>query len=222
MGGTNPTYRLEILDRHDVAALLEAEQIQISELTPQTLSNIVRARLLVANGGIWVDASLFPVRPLDVWLPALLTGAGFFAFARPKPDRLISDWFLVATPDNPILRELWREIRRFWAKPRHLKPGIPEDPVASVSSEVAAATDTYPYFWFHYLFELVVRTRPDIASLWENCVRSPADNPHQLQFLFRDNVAPSDAEIMGAVNAAPVQKLNWRASYPLDLLTALD
>ena len=216
----NPSYRLEVLDRNRVALLLDGEP-GIDLLPPQALSDIARARLLRDHGGIWVDASLFPIRPLDEWLPEILTESGFFAFERPKPDRLIASWFLVSTRQNAVLRAWWKEIERYWATPRQPVPGIPADPVASVAPEGSATTNTYPYFWFHYLFELIVRTDPEAAAVWSNRIGISADLPHRLQFLFVNKPLPSEAEIVSAANAAPVQKLNWRSIYPLETLNSL-
>jgi len=217
----NPDYRLQVLERRDVEALLDGYGIAIAGLGPAALSDIVRARLLLDHGGIWVDASLFPVEPLDQWLDHMLTPSGFFAFERPGPDRPISTWFLVATPGNPIFHKWWGETTRFWSKPRRLVEGIPADPAGSVSPEVAAANEVYPYFWFHYLFAHLLKTDAEVEALWRNCVKCSARSPHQLQFLFARRGKPSEARIRKAAACAPVQKLNWRASYPLDVLDRL-
>jgi hypothetical protein len=217
----NSDYRLRILDRRAAEALLLESNLPIAGLPPQALSDLVRARLLLDEGGIWVDASVFPVKPLDAWLPDNLTEAGFFAFERPGPDRPISSWFLAATPHNPILRAWWQEIKRFWSKPRGLMAGIPDDAIACVSPARAAANDEYPYFWLHYLFQYLLDTHVEVAALWSTCMKVSADPPHRLQLLFANNQTPSAAEIREAANAAPVQKLNWRISYPLDVLASL-
>jgi hypothetical protein len=83
----NPCYQLEILDRKGVDDLLQDFPLGIDRLTPQALSDVVRARLLSTRGSIWVDASVMPTSPLDVWLPSLMTSSGFFAFEKPGPDR---------------------------------------------------------------------------------------------------------------------------------------
>jgi hypothetical protein len=180
-----------------------------------------RTRLLLEGGGVRVDASLFPVRPFDDWLGEALTESGFFAFERPGPDRPISSWFLVAAPRNPIFQAWWTELCRFWARPRRLVPGTPADPAACVSPAQAAESDETPYFWFHYLFQYLLETDPEFAARWNRCAKYPADDPHRLRFLFRDDPAPSESAITAALRSAPVHKLDWRATYPLELLEAL-
>jgi hypothetical protein len=217
----NPDYRLEILDQNDVETLLEGEGLEIGGLPFQALSDIARARLLLDTGGIWVDATLFPMRPLDHWLHELVAETGFFAFERPGPDRPIASWFLVASRDNQIVRRWWTEIRRFWSRPRSLVPGVPADPLSCVSIEGASATSEFPYHWFHYLFQFVINADPQSGALWSRCIKSSAIPPHRLQFLFRDVPNPSKGQIEEAAASAPVQKLDWRVTYPLDILAAL-
>jgi mannosyltransferase OCH1-like enzyme len=80
----NPDYELRILDFNDVRRLLGDSSIPFYSMRPQAaLSNVTRARLLLRRGGIWVDSTLFPLQPLDEWLPETLQNTGFFAFERP-------------------------------------------------------------------------------------------------------------------------------------------
>jgi len=216
----NPDYRLKVLDRHGVLDLFEGVDLPIRDLPTQALSDVVRARLLCDDGGVWVDASVVPLKPLSQWLDDALTEAGFFAFERPGPDRPISSWFLAATPQNLIFRAWWKQIERFWSKPRRLIQGIPADPVASVSPNGATEDDQFPYFWFHYLFQYLLESDMEFAETWNKCARMAAGPPHRLQALFANTPRPSVADIRSAASAAPMQKLTWRVSYPLDVLTA--
>lgn len=217
----NPNYQLRILDLEDVGALLRGVNLGVQTLPPQALSDIVRARLLQANGGIWVDASLFPVRPLDDWLPHVVTEAGFFAFERPGPDRPLSSWFLVNTPGHAILVRWWMEIERFWSQPRRLINGIPANPAHVVSPNGSAASGEFPYFWFHYLFQYLLDTDAEVAACWHACTKISAGGPHHLQFLFSQPNSPTEIDIKRALNVAPVQKLDWRRSYPLEVFARL-
>ena len=219
----NPDYELRVLDAHDVDALLTGFAVRPSQMTPQALSDVVRARLLL-QGGVWADATVFPACPLDVWLPQQVRDIGFFAFDRPGADRPLSSWFLAASPNNLLVTRWWAEVERFWSKPRTLatygKEAIPADPVFEVAPEGGAATDRFPYFWYHYLFRRLVTTDAAFASEWAGCRKLPAGPPHALQMLCRTGRATPES-IARAIHGAPVHKLDWRASYPLDLLAEL-
>lgn len=214
----NPDHEMRVLDAQAAAALLEP--YNIPPVPAQALSDILRAKLLLEQGGVWVDATLFPVAPLNAWLPGLVAGAEFFAFSRPGADRPISSWFMAVTPGHVIMRRLWAEILRFWARPRtlaHYNGGlIPPHPAASVAPGGGAE---YPYFWLHYLFQYLLDTDPEFAAAWALCPQISAGPPHHLQGACANN-APRDI-VLAAASSAPVQKLNWRGAYPLELLAAL-
>lgn len=217
----NPGHRMVILDMQ--AAQTALAGLVLPPLPMQTFADILRIKLLLAHGGIWADAALFPVLPLDKWLGPLTAESGFFAFARPGPDRPISNWFFAATPGHPILARLWQEILRFWAQPRRLVQYggavIPHDPVASVAP--GAPHDEFPYFWQHYLFQYLIETDFAFATAWAKCRQIPAGPPHSLQGFCAGPGPFTVDNIAAAASRAPVQKLNWRAHYPMELLTRL-
>ena len=220
----NPDYEVVVLDGDDVARLLEGTSIPFRSMPVQALSDIVRARLLLDQGGVWADSSVMPIAPLEGWLPEAVGASGFFAFERPGPDRPISSWFLASAPGNRLLALLWREIERFWSRPRrivHYPKEIAPDPIAEVAPEAGGAGDTYPYYWFHYLFRYVIETDPEGAALWRRCAHRSALPALRLLLMFESKPDPSLFEIMDAASGAPVHKLDWRAPYPLDLFAAL-
>jgi hypothetical protein len=221
----NPGYELRVLDHADVKRLLLGFAVPIDDIPVQALSDIVRARLLVQSGGIWADATVFPIRALDAWLPPLLTESGFFAFERPGPDRALSSWFLAATPGNELMSKWWGEVERYWRKPRHLInfDGMlaPANPTWEVSELGGAAHDSYPYFWFHYLFEFLVESDLNFRARWAKCAKWSADAPHRIQNLFEFGTAPTYEAIVEHSRSAPIHKMNWRRSYPLEVLQTL-
>lgn len=229
----NPDHRLHLLTEADVGPLLATAGIAAQKIAPQALSDIVRSILLAREGGIWIDATLLPVRPLDEWLPPLSAG-GFCAFERPGPDRHLSSWFLASSANNPVMRLWLREVLRFWRRKRRLvdsvRPGDyqartaigrmilrprpqPDDLIASVRPVFADRSRVYPYFWFHYLFDHLLHTEPTVAEAWAHAGKLQADDGHAVQYLYRDVEKPTDAEILTALRRAPVQKLNWREPF---------
>ena len=213
----NPTYELRIFDEPAVRRSLSGLPLAIDELTPQVISDLLRSVLLSSSGGVWVDASVFPARPLDDWLPEYVGTGGFFAFERPGPDRAISSWLLAATANNRMMRSWCNDVINYWSTPRVMSEGIPDDPVAAVSTW----RDTYPYFWFHYLFQRLLDTDPAFANAWQRCSKLPALPAIMMQARCAQEPLLGIDELANIASLAPVQKLDWRASYPLDALRAL-
>lgn len=219
----NPGYQMRILDRHAVVALFASRGVTLPPVPVQALSDIVRAALLL-DGGVWADASVLPTQPLDGWLPDLVSESGFFAFDKPDLDRPVASWFIASSPAHPIMQKWWAEVIRFWARPRAMETFhrgiIPPDPTWQVAPDGGAAGDTYPYFWFHYLFGYLLATDRAFAADWMRCRKVSAEPPHRLQWLLAGKAA-SDETIAIAARGAPVHKLNWRQVYRLDVLTDL-
>ncbi len=219
----NPDYQVRVLDLHAVTALFASRGVTLPPMPAQALSDIVRAALLL-DGGVWTDASVLPTRPLDDWLPDLVSEPGFFAFDKPDLDRPVASWFIAARPAHPIMRKWWAEVLRFWARPRKMETFgggmIPPDPTWQVAPDGGAAGDTYPYFWFHYLFGYLLATDSGFAADWTRCRKVSAEPPHRLQWLLAGQPASGET-IALAARDAPVHKLNWRQDYRLDVLTAL-
>lgn len=98
----NPDWRVVALDRDSLSDWVDLKSVidlDRSDLTVQKFSAITRLCLLRRYGGVWTDATVCCLRPLDAWLPEHY-GAGFFAFRNPGPDRLASNWLIAAESDN--------------------------------------------------------------------------------------------------------------------------
>ena len=215
----NPDHRLQVLDEAGVMELLGPHALALDGMTPQALSDVARVRLLLEQGGVWADASLFPVKPLHAWLPQATRASGFFAFERPGPDRLISSWFLAAAPGHPVVEAWWREVASFWSTPRRLVHGMSDDPLASVASQGEQAA-TYPYFWVHYLLERALRRDEEAQRRFELGEHRSAIVGRSLRDQLQAGLL--DAETLrSAASVAPVQKLDWRHTYPLEVLASL-
>jgi hypothetical protein len=102
-----------------------------------------------------VDSTVYCNRPLDDWLYDVLP-SGFFAFARPGPDRMVASWFLAATASHHIARTWDRLSAEYWLH----------------------RTNRHHYFWFHYLFELAYNKDLRFRDLWNMTPKISADGPH--------------------------------------------
>ncbi len=153
----NPTWSFEPLTSQSLNRLLdEATLAAITgrDLPPEALSDIVRIELLKRYGGVWADATTYCLLPLDTWLPAAAT-SGFFAFAQPGPDRMISTWFLAAARGNALVERWAARTRAYWA----------------------GRAERDHYFWFHYLFAACYESDAAFRADWDATPRILAKGP---------------------------------------------
>lgn len=188
----NPGWRVRLLDRAALADVVpddDLAHVAGKPLEPEAFSDVVRLELLARYGGVWADATAYCLRPLDEWLPSRLD-AGFFAFARPAPERLLSSWFLAAVPGNGITRA-WREAARdYWA----------------------ARTSRDDYFWVHHLFGRLHASDPGFRAAWDAVPTLSAEWSHWFApYETRLSAPPTAAdERLLAAAAVPILKLTHR------------
>jgi capsular polysaccharide synthesis protein len=220
---SNPDWNFQVLSRGDLPALLRDYPDHVLDLPAAALSDIVRIELLARYGGVWTDSSVIPSKPLNTWLPGLMTH-GFFAFEKPGPDRPIASWFLAAQKAHPIVLKWRQEVFRYWQRPRKLvmdpRNGNPfvENPFEMVANGSAENQPDYPYFWFHYLFGYLETVDTDFYEAWRTCARVSARPPHKLQHLIRNKPDEPPAGIWEVyLSNAPLHKLDWRLNVPKHL-----
>ncbi|HWD37677.1 MAG TPA: FkbM family methyltransferase [Fimbriimonas sp.] len=212
----NPGYELRVLDEKAVDELLKDCGLATGSISKQGLSDVVRLRLLKEHGGVWTDASVLPILPLDDWLPAATQAIEFFAFER--EDVPLSSWFLAVGQSNPIVDMWWKEVERLWSSPREVSTElmIPSDPAQGVSPEILTHGEAVSYFWVHCLFQYLLEQDPLIADMWLRRYRLSSMPAHDLQTLFAEPGMVSDEDIRVAAYSSPVQKLDWRQPYPIE------
>ncbi|MBW4581572.1 MAG: polysaccharide pyruvyl transferase family protein [Tildeniella nuda ZEHNDER 1965/U140] len=157
----NPGWDLRILNAKTLRHYIDINEIvdlQQQQVTHASLSDIIRILLLHEYGGVWVDATTLCNIPLDDWVSEA-AATGFFAFEKPAPDRLLSSWFLVGDPFNPLIQTWAAATAQYW-------------------DSIDTSTD---YFWFHHLFSELVTCDAAFKAAWEKVPRLSAQGPHALQ-----------------------------------------
>lgn len=192
----NPGWKVWLLDQAMLDTFIPSTQlkrIMSSNAPREALSDLVRLELLHRYGGVWADATTICAKPLDDWLDEY-TREGFFAFDRPRPDRMISTWFLAAHKGSYIV-ESWREAAaRYWH----------------------GRSQRDDYFWVHKLFEQTYATDAQFNSIWN---KAPKISSKHL-FHFGPNAvslfeSPTPAHSNGLVAPpVPVFKLTHKMSKP--------
>lgn len=184
----------------------EATRIARAPL-PVVLSDLLRLELLHRHGGVWADATTLCATPLAEWLPERLAH-GFVAFARPGPDRPLSNWFLAAPPGDPTVAALRERAIAHWQ----------------------GRDDVDDYFWFHRCFAELLAEDARLAARWEAAAHpSSAPAVHRFHFAPGDPrlaapPRPEDLDALASGEHPPVFKLTHKdidACGPGSLLAVL-
>jgi len=155
----NPTYDVKILDKDtysDFVTLPDELKKKSLKKSFAAYTDVLRIYLLAEHGGIWVDSTLFCLKPLHSWLSH--TEHDLIAFRDPGPDRLLSSWFLAAKKDAHIIDSWKGEVVKYWSSWRWRRP----------------------YYWFHYLFGEIYRKDQRCKEEWDRAPRLMSEGPHHL------------------------------------------
>lgn len=223
----NPDWEVEILDKARVAELLDLAEFEArDDIGLQALSDILRVKLLTQYGGVWADASLFCIKPLDSWIHEYLQD-DFFAFACKRRDRVMTTWFLAGTPNSVILSAwtdailaYWRDNKfrkqSYWTRQLHHKlMSLRKRHIVSndfwFSTFVTKLLKIYPYPVNMYLFERMLESTPALKAEWFNR-RQLFDEPAEyLQNTLKMNATLDErSKKFLDETMSPVHKLNWR------------
>ena len=244
----NPTWDINFLDASTVGEKIKLPAaLKSLNLPLPALSDVIRICLLKKYGGVWADATLWCVRPLDDWIEAACARSGFFAYDKPGPDRPISSWFLAASRDCRIV-DIWHSAVRHsltktqaYARQDKWFGGAQHNWLNDVMTRLykyyllsrfkygnlvlptSENPGTENYFWFHYLFARLLDQDSEFHRLWESAPKISADGPHLLQHagLLKPPTERTDFVIYNKFSN--VFKLTHRKSVPDDIAdTVLD
>jgi hypothetical protein len=159
----------------------------------EALSDVVRIALLHRFGGIWVDATVYCLRPLDGWIGHAMA-SGFFAFNRPMPDVMLSSWFLAAEPGCYIVDDWHRRVRDYWQ----------------------GRAERDHYFWFHRLFAEAYGSDTKFRAIWDTTPKLSADGPHCFAPYEEELLKPVNARDRLIVETAQTPMLKLTHKLPHD------
>jgi hypothetical protein len=138
----NPAWDVVLLDKHALERLTPGYAMP-AKAAAAAQSDLARLRLLHTHGGVWADATMACLRPLDDLIAASGADAfpGAWMYHGRDAGRGPASWFMVARPDT-VLMAKWRDAAEsYWSTHQN-------DTSAPTPEEAASV----PYFWMDELF----------------------------------------------------------------------
>lgn len=219
----NPHWELIVLDDSNLDNWLTEESwLSGLDMPIQKRSNLIRLELLNRYGGVWSDATVFCLRPLDDWLPELGPLGFTCSKLEPQFDRFISSYFLAAVPGSKFI-ELWLrsyrdflsagpqpiEQRKYDSWRHYRKIFFRTKTLRRLSNLVwtlrwVARRWGYPYFILHYLANRIIFFSPkirreilrmpriEVIDLLQRPFRRESDSPDRL----RKHISSADQSLI--------------------------
>jgi len=191
---THSGWNIVLLNLENLYEYITLEPVFLT-LESQEITNVIRMKLLCQYGGVWADATTFCNQCLEDWILPY-TQQGFFAFEKPGPDRLLSNWFLYAEKNNYLIEQ--------WC--------------CATLDFHRTNTQSHPYFIHHYLFGRLYDTDPRCKAMWDAVPKRSANGmgPHYLQekgFFMKDPTVRQHIDSQ----QTPLYKLSYKGHFlPFD------
>ena len=235
MHSNNPSWAIEVLDGTQVESIrssLPLSATKFEKLSIAHQSDLLRTKLLIDNGGVWIDSTVWLNASLDDWLPSVMD-AGVFFFSRPGRDRMISNWFIAAEQKNELLQTLLKELCAYWQDNDFRNVGRPPTRFESIlfrainrdlrlpglwfSPLFTRLLRIHPYMVYHYLLARICRNHQFAARMLDAMPEVSAVGPHRLQRLGLLEKFDDKAQQVLTDPDVPLQKLTWKlpvSRYP--------
>ena len=193
----NPDWNIVLIDDNNLINYVNLKNyipdIDNKSIEKCHLSDIIRSILLKLYGGLWVDATTFCNKPLNDWLPNYIN-EGFFAFDKPGPDRLISNWFLYSEKNNYIIDKWCNKTLEYYI----------------------INNKAHTYFIHHYLFGNLYKSDKIFKEIWDKVPKLSANGngPHYLQEqgMFNNISIQNKLDIDNKIT--PFYKLTYKCNFP--------
>lgn len=229
----NPDWNLVVLDEKNLHQYvnIDLSQQKIDQLMPNWYADLIRLKLLMQHGGVWVDATCYCTQPLDQWLFKHRTD-GLFIFHNNARDRLLSTWFLAASADNYVLSKTYQCLISYWSSNNFIS--YKKDAMVRVFLEkifnrnvemtrfwfnpiVTNVLRIAPYYNFHYWMARCIQTDPLYAKAINSmgtCKQRESISNAEGKRMFRP--INDDLKKIITNKQIPLLKLTWKDHKLLD------
>lgn len=176
----NPDWKVQTISDVELSTLLPG----VMESLPANIklaakSDVVRLNLLDKYGGIWADATMLCMRPINQWITDALEPSGFWMYHGGSNAKRPASWFMV-NQKGYIIKQWKSACDTYWV----------------------ARTEAHDYFWMDSLFDNLIATDPEFVAQWERVPYIYCEDPGQSHALAL-KYSGKNPEIMDLIIKAP-------------------
>ena len=169
---------------------------ETKDITPQAKSDIIRLSLLKNHGGVWADATLLCMQPLDYWIEEAVDQYGFWMHRGAAGNHMSNRegcavWFMISEKDNFIITEWKTKCDEYWN----------------------SRTSAHNYFWIDSLFKDKFETDEKFKRDWLNIKSICVDDEGQPHCLITYGLHTNNPYIKKTLTERPPYVLKLQSYW---------
>lgn len=177
----NPGWTIECVSESDLSRYVTIPYLA-SVPTAQAKSDVIRLSLLDKHGGVWADATMLCLAPLDTYIYEALTPSGFWMYHGREECTGPASWFMASVPGSTIARKWRSACDAHWSRPRN--------------------GGDLDYFWMDALFAQLYKSDMSFADSWDRVPHMCCEDAGQAHMLA-GRMLCKDADKQLIINANP-------------------
>jgi hypothetical protein len=158
----NPGWNVVLVSETNLKDYVDdIDYIYKDSISPQAKSDIIRLALLNKHGGVWADATLLCLQPLDSWVEDSIYPSNFWMYHGTGGGMDITQgpasWFIVSKQGSYIIHKWKKACDNYWKE--------------------RSSTDNY--FWMDALFRGLYTEDPEFKAQWDMVPYISCEDPGQ-------------------------------------------
>lgn len=198
----NPGWKVELVTEANLRDYVtDIDYVYRDTISPQAKSDIIRLALLNKHGGVWADATLLCMKPLDSWIQDAIKPSGLWMYHGTGAQMDIkhgpASWFIVSVAGSPIIKKWKAGCDDYWKERK----------------------STGNYFWMDGIFKNLYETDSDFKEEWNRVPYISCEDRGQAHMFTEGLWKENTKEIKQLLDESPphVVKLwnnRWNDEFP--------
>lgn len=177
----NPGWTVQLVTRANLGSFVKVPYIDmLSNVSAEaSVSDVIRLALLAECGGVWADATMLCLAPLDMYIYEALEPSGFWMYHGRDACTGPASWFMISQRGSTIARKWKAACDRYWTALLADAPG-----------KVAAGD----YYWMDGVFAELYKDDDEFRWAWDVTPHLCCEDRGQSHWLA-GKVADDDQEV---------------------------
>jgi hypothetical protein len=141
-----------------------------NNITPQAKSDIIRLNLLYEHGGVWADATMLCLMPLDLWIFEVIQPSSFWMYHGRDNCTGPASWFIISIKQSNIITKWKESCDYYWIE----------------------HTEAHDYAWMDYLFKKLLLEDIEFKNEWNKVPYICCEDEGQSHMLSKKTLDNND------------------------------